>query len=739
MLSIALLILLNESSIAQQNGTLFLSERLLKQYSYPYETDQFRDEHAIPERFSNNGWKYHSGDDLNWKDPYYNDSDWTISKTDFSFDSLQNNEWTGIGWFRLKLIVDSSLYNKVLALVIMHYGASEIYFDGNLVNQYGTPTNDTLIEKTFRPLFARPILVSVDNKPQHLLAIRYSFLKASNVFRNYRFLIHRIQASLWYGGFTIHFAESQQAVDLFGASLTTNLLVGLITFSILFLMGTFHLFLYWFYAGERSNFYLAMFIFLLALHTFGKFLPTYTHLNLQLLIISEFVHFLLGCFWMPFTMLACYSIFYQKFPRYVWLYFLMCPIIGYAWSFTPPFGGFLVFACSAIVFADMLRLFIRSSRSRQKYIWIIGVGALLSQSTLALWLAPQLLSPLFVTLLLFPIFLGVPIALSIFNALRTAGTSINLERQLVEVKRLSQVSLAQEQEKQEILCSQKETLEQQVQERTAELNQSLQNLKSTQSQLIQSEKMASLGELTAGIAHEIQNPLNFVNNFSEINKELIDELKQERNKVRGTRSVELENEILDNIQANEEKINHHGKRADSIVKGMLQHSRTSTGQKELTDINALCDEYVRLAYHGLRAKDKSFNAKFETDFDDTVGRVNIVPQDMGRVILNLINNAFYAVNEKAKQNIPAYEPCVAVSTRNLNGDVELRVSDNGNGIPQKVVDKIFQPFFTTKPAGQGTGLGLSLAYDIVKAHGGEIKVETKEGERSEFIIQLPTQ
>jgi signal transduction histidine kinase len=267
------------------------------------------------------------------------------------------------------------------------------------------------------------------------------------------------------------------------------------------------------------------------------------------------------------------------------------------------------------------------------------------------------------------------------------------------------------------------------------LESTLENLKSTQSQLVQSEKMASLGELTAGIAHEIQNPLNFVNNFSEVNKELIDEMQQELKAGKIDYAIEISNDI----KANEEKINHHGKRADAIVKGMLQHSRsTNNATKEPTDINALADEYLRLAYHGLRAKDKSFNATMKTDFDQSIGNINIIPQDMGRVILNLITNAFYVVDEKKKQAPTGYEPLVTVSTKKINGKVEVKVLDNGNGIPQKVLDKIFQPFFTTKPTGQGTGLGLSMSYDIVtKGHGGELKVETKEGEGTEFIIILP--
>jgi signal transduction histidine kinase len=272
------------------------------------------------------------------------------------------------------------------------------------------------------------------------------------------------------------------------------------------------------------------------------------------------------------------------------------------------------------------------------------------------------------------------------------------------------------------------------------LQQALNELKLTQEQLVQSEKMASLGELTAGIAHEIQNPLNFVNNFSEVNKELIGEMKIEIEK----ENYEEVRVLAQDVEGNEEKILHHGKRADAIVKSMLQHSRASSGRKESTDMNALCDEYLRLAYHGLRAKDKSFNAKFETNFDKSIGNISIISQDIGRVLVNLINNAFYAVNEKKKQNLKGYEPMVSVSTKTvkpplggLGAKVEIRVKDNGNGIPQKVLDKIFQPFFTTKPTGQGTGLGLSLSYDIVKAHGGELKVGTGQREGAEFIIVLP--
>jgi len=280
-----------------------------------------------------------------------------------------------------------------------------------------------------------------------------------------------------------------------------------------------------------------------------------------------------------------------------------------------------------------------------------------------------------------------------------------------------------------LLQSQKEEIDHQKNV----LEEALSELRAAQSQLIHREKMASLGELTAGIAHEIQNPLNFVNNFSDVNAELILELQNELN------SGNIEDALLisNDIAGNEQKINLHGKRADAIVKGMLQHSRTSTGQKELTDINSLADEYLRLSYQGFRTKDKSFNAVLETDFDGSIAKINVVPQDIARLLLNLYNNSFYSVTEKKKLNGETFEPTISVSTCKINNNIQIKIKDNGTGIPQKIVEKIFNPFFTTKPAGQGTGLGLSLSYDIVKAHRGTINLKTEEGIYAEFTIELP--
>jgi two-component system, NtrC family, sensor kinase len=341
--------------------------------------------------------------------------------------------------------------------------------------------------------------------------------------------------------------------------------------------------------------------------------------------------------------------------------------------------------------------------------------------------------------------------IKVFASFWLIGFGIYVQRQ----NKREKIRQQKEELERKILEEKRNSLESQVAERTAELTQQKEalektvlELKTTQTQLIHAEKMASLGELTAGIAHEIQNPLNFVNNFSEMSVELIEELKEERRKEKGERDEDLESELLADIVQNLEKITHHGKRASSIVKGMLEHSRTSTGVKELTDINALADEYLRLSYHGLRAKNKNgstirFNSDFKTIFDENLPKINVVPQDFGRVLLNLISNAFYAVGKREneiKEAGDSFKPMVIVSTQKINNQLIIKIKDNGTGMSEAVKAKIFQPFFSTKPTGEGTGLGLSLAYDIVtKGHNGTIDAQSVENEGTEFTITLPIQ
>ncbi|WAC14308.1 sensor histidine kinase [Dyadobacter pollutisoli] len=335
---------------------------------------------------------------------------------------------------------------------------------------------------------------------------------------------------------------------------------------------------------------------------------------------------------------------------------------------------------------------------------------------------------------------SVAILLEVFFLSYLLSKRFEWEKKDIENQRaVAQLQLLEKTlENEKIVREQNVSLEQKVTARTAELNQSLQNLKSVQNQLIQAEKMASLGELTAGIAHEIQNPLNFVNNFSEVSTELLDEIRDERSKG-AERDEELEGVLLEDLTENLQKITHHGKRADAIVKGMLEHSRIGSGQKELTDINLLATEYGRLAYHGLRAKDKGFSPELVFDLDPHLVKTRTVGKDIGRVMVNLVSNAYYAVNQR-KLTEPDLNPVITVSTRTLGNEMEIRVKDNGAGIPENLRQKIFQPFFSTKPTGQGTGLGLSLSYEIVvMGHNGRLELESSVGTGSEFIVIIPVE
>ena len=303
---------------------------------------------------------------------------------------------------------------------------------------------------------------------------------------------------------------------------------------------------------------------------------------------------------------------------------------------------------------------------------------------------------------------------------------------------------AMHEEQQKLLKEQNNLLEQRVKERTAELSEqkdalqkTLQELKASQLQLIQREKMASLGELTSGIAHEIQNPLNFVLNFGEVNAELLTEIKERIASENFPKKFADEiDPLVHDFADNMHKIIHHGKRADNIVKNMLQHARKHSGSLELTDLNELCEEYLKLSYHGFRSKYKSFHCTFQTAYDDDIENINVIPQDMGHILVNLFNNAFYSMNEKTKLKLSGYEPVLSIAIARKENKVMLTVKDNGVGIPSKNMDKIFQPFFTTKPAGEGTGLGLSLSYDMIKAHQAELKVDSTEGEYAVFTIVL---
>jgi two-component system, NtrC family, sensor kinase len=683
----------------------------------------------------NKNWKWIAGDNPDFAKRNFDDSVWESIDPTKEVVSLPEFSKEGqIYWIRLSLSVDKSI-EQPLMMSVSQIGASEIYLNGKLIHTFGIIQNDPQQVKAFDP-HDRPLSFPVSQDSIQLLAIRYSLQP------NVTYATHFGRST---SALSITLNTTQQAVSNY----TTLLMVDFTgsyfkggVHGILFIL---FLSLYIFFPSLKANLYFAIFNFLLAI-SWTIILPIergpiwvediFWVLN-SVLVIQTIGY--------SFKLTSVYSILEQKRS---WVFYgivtlgivsMMTGTFVYGWGWH--LYGFVL---SNILYLDVIRVSFIAIRNQKKGAWIIIAGGLIYLISWSLFCLQFYFNATFeflgfIQVYLFDIaLLSIPVAFAIFLGYNFGVTSSVLQQKLVE-----NVALAEE--KQNILASQNITLETQVRERTLELQHSLDNLKSTQSQLIQSEKMASLGELTAGIAHEIQNPLNFVNNFSEVSNELIKEIQDIRHKTQDQSIKTEEDEILNDIASNLEKINHHGKRAADIVKGMLQHSRSSGGVKEPTDINALADEYLRLAYHGLRAKDKSFNATMKTDFDESIGNINIIPQDIGRVILNLITNAFYAVNERQKllatshELLAKYEPTVSVRTRKEGNKVLISVKDNGNGIPDSIKEKIFQPFFTTKPTGQGTGLGLSLSYDIVKAHGGNILVSTQAGVGTEFVVDLPVQ
>jgi two-component system, NtrC family, sensor kinase len=662
------------------------------------------------------GWKFHPGDNPNWSNPEYNDSDWKPINPTRGIRDIPELQKISVYWFRLTLQVDSSLMDESLGILLSQVGASEIYLDGKLLYKFGTIDlgNEKGISTYY--ILHKPFVIKLDHRPTQVLSIRYAFEPKSFLasFQAYCFnaIVNTVPKTF------SNYREEDRRERIYETSVMSLwLLLTIVCFCLYFL-----------YRSQKPYLYMGVTAFLVFCYRFIESeVPEEMLSTTNSVSVAHFISSMLALLSNFFSFNALYLLFKQKKPKFYYIIVLVRLFSACSFFLFPPVAGLLWGLCFLLASIELFRISIKAFRNKR-------AGAVILIGTYFLWISSIVFAvvTLLMNLIGLAYFLQLfgsfsnAIGLGTFIAGEFARTGLALRARVKEVEELSE-------EKHRILSAQNIVLEKQVLQRTAQLENSLAELKATQAQLIQSEKMASLGELTAGIAHEIQNPLNFVNNFSEVNKELLADMKGEIEKGNLDEVKSIANDVIEN----QEKINHHGKRAEGIVKGMLQHSRISSGHKELTDMNALADEYVRLAYHGLRAKDKSFNAEIKTDFDKTIGKINVVPPDIGRVLLNLINNAFYAVSERQKVEGLGYKPTVFVSTAKQNGKIEITVKDNGHGVPQNIVEKIFQPFFTTKPAGQGTGLGLSLAYDIVKAHGGEIKVETKEGEGSEFTIQLP--
>jgi len=674
------------------------------------------------------GWKFHPGDDQQWKDPAFGDTKWESADPGQDMLSFRPFRKSGIGWLRLHIKVDSSITARQLTAWISQCTASEVYLNGRLIQRYGLVSADPAKVKAYSPS-KEPFFFKLVPGEDNVVAVRLAYQPGIPY-------ISTLYVPL--PAFALYVNDYQSAIVNYHAyqqSIRGFIMAFTLSGGMLLIIGIIYLVYFLFDRGRKVNLYYSLFCVAVSLNTMPNELwgvERYGSMSSQMwLAYAEGFFFITGILFMLLTIFALFNYRHRAIFKSLVLVSAAAVIFMY-------FRGTEGFVATTVILpglcaAEGAHVCIWAIKRQMQdagfilagtviFILLTVIGNTLDQNTV---LAQSIWS---MALVCFPI--GMSFYLGVQNSL----TNKKLRTMLDEVQTLSAQNLAQEQEKQQILADQNIVLEQQVSERTAELNQSLTNLKATQTQLIQSEKMASLGELTAGIAHEIQNPLNFVNNFSEVSAELTQELKEELKNGHTEDAIA----IADDLEQNLGKIQHHGKRADAIVKGMLQHSQSGSGVKEPTDINLLADEFIRLAYHGLRAKDKGFNADLLTNFDEKLPKVNLVPQDIGRVMLNLFNNAFYAVNQKTKTAGADYKPEVSVSTSTENNHVVIKVKDNGTGMPDAIKAKIMQPFFTTKPTGEGTGLGLSLTYDmVVKGHGGTIQVNSKEGEGSEFIITIP--
>jgi two-component system, NtrC family, sensor kinase len=671
-----------------------------------------------------NGWKFREGNDTTWSNENIDLSGWIKLKPTELSAKYANAEGRVEGWFRIKVKMSSNLGNELLGIKISTWAASDLYINGSYVSSFGSTGSFGRPYRELSPFGNLPVQVNLRQGYEYTIALHVvdylsplppRHLKSEDV----------DLASL------IRITGPAYAPYFLQKGIKEGNMYGTIWIAVSTILCLLFWLLYFQNPQEKNLRLIAVFTSFWAIGLFCQNASQSTiGMSYNLFLFYNFA----ANFFVALTCITIPLIFVSIFNRKVTnglkifqaIFFVGFIFTGFLSSGS---SSLMIFGLLGILFAICIYYMVSSWKTLKGAQWSIVVGLLFSLTwalVFALWVFEGSTNNSVFYLSITGYALSFPISLLVYVSMRFKEIIRDVRQNAQKVVQLSE-------EKKEQAINQQQVLQEEVKRQTAELRITLADLKSTQSQLIQSEKMASLGELTAGIAHEIQNPLNFINNFSEVNKELLEEMEQE---IDQGHSENLRNIALD-VKKNEEKINHHGKRADAIVKGMLQHSRTSSGQKEPTDINALADEYLRLSYHGLRAKDKSFNAKLVTDFDPSIGKINIIPQDMGRVFLNLNNNAFYAVAEEAKKKIPGYEPTVSIITKKLDDKVEICIMDNGTGISQKVTDKIFQPFFTTKPAGQGTGLGLSMSYDIVKAQGGELKLESKEGEGAKFIVQIP--
>ena len=675
------------------------------------------------------GWIFKHGNDKGLKDINIDTSGWEQLRPIELSSKYADENGRVEGWFRIEVKFDSTLQKTPVYFDFASWAATEFYVDGKLITTKGDLGENG---KKFRGYSASldPVSMSFNTSEPHILTVHIVAYKT--LMPPYELTIQNYNQILVLGG--PNYITDTVDETIFNTKFSTLWLTVCAILSVLFWL------LFVQNRKEKNLFWIALYA---SAFTLFIYFSSNSNMNLVGMTYSTFQTYLvLGNITTYGTLLILLPLLLIKvFKRDIHKKLIIGLVIIYVLNvlrgLIPNLSitlNQIIFIPSLIfVFGICLYYVITSWNKLKGAQWAIVVGLIIPVVTLLTGLSLIIIfedlnnSRNFGISLVSILYLSFPLALLVYVSMRFKEIVNEVQLSAARVVELSEEKKAQAENQQKVLQAE-------VARQTGEIRQTLEDLKATQSQLIQSEKMASLGELTAGIAHEIQNPLNFVNNFSEVSQELLDEILEEIE----NGDMEEVKAIMSDVVQNLEKINHHGKRADSIVKGMLQHSRTSGDKKEATDINALADEYLRLAYHGLRAKDKSFNATLETDYDENLKKIDIIPQDIGRVILNLFTNAFYAVDEKkSKSKSKDYKPTVSVRTKKTKDKINITVRDNGDGIPKKVIDKIFEPFFTTKPTGKGTGLGLSMSYDIIKAHNGVLEVNTEAGKYTEFNIVLP--
>lgn len=664
-------------------------------------------------------WKFRAGDNPDFARQDFDDRDWQQINPALAKPTMPVAAQSGTGWLRLSMRVGKSAGSRIILLVRRNV-PMEFYFNGKLIAKGDSASLISAVN---------PIDLPLSGNQTDVLAVRFTHPLKRLSYNEY-LDVPLLSAWLTNSEQVVYMDDQQTAFS--GAMIFCA--------AMLILMGILHTTFLLFNPSQKANLFFALYTLcigaaFLAFGTSWDLVPTpFWVANIVTINMLLYTGILL-------SVKAMYALFGFKTGWYFRIMLFTCVVAVFLGMVTNWLNGSMDMVGMVLVVGTLLTLAVKAVILKKRGSLIVAAGfgvAILSLLIYIVYLVDfnNLGASMTwaIVILIILVFLSPPLSISIFLARELALDSRMLQVKLKQVEELSAANLAQEQEKQHLLASQNELLERQVADRTEALNRSLNDLRQTQAQLIQSEKMASLGELTAGIAHEIQNPLNFVNNFSEVSRELLGELKEEL--AAGNMNDVLA--ITGDLDQNLEKIHHHGRRADGIVKGMLQHSRTGSGRKEPTDINALAGEYWRLSYHGWRAKDAVFNAELTVDLDAGLPKINVVPQDIGRALLNLFNNALQAMQERQRQAGPDYIPQVMVKTASAKGGVEIYIRDNGTGIPEKIKDKIFQPFFTTRPAGEGTGLGLSLSYDIVvKGHGGTLEVLKENVQGTVFRVWIP--